>query len=78
MVFEDIPGYQLTRVYGFSLLDNTVRRTAHGGSNGTSFNGPSFRVIFNNTSDLAVGDIVEMVGVFSAIDFKDAGWGYLI
>ena len=75
MIFDDILGSELARVPGYPTLDKEVRRVAYGPNNLAHFMGPSFRVMFSDTSTLAVGDKIEMDGIVSGIDFKDGGWG---
>lgn len=75
MIFDDILGSELARVPGYSTLDKEVRRVAYGPNNSAHFMGPSFRVMFSDTSTLAVGDKIEMNGIVSGIDFRNGGWG---
>lgn len=75
MILDDILGSELARVPGYPTLDKVVRRVAHGQNNGAQFIGPSFRIMFSDTSTLAVGDKIVMDGRVSGIDFRNGGWG---
>ncbi len=75
MIFDDILGSELARVPGYPTLDKEVRRVAYGPNNLANFMGPSFRIMFSDTSTLAVGDKIEMDGIVSGIDFRNGGWG---
>lgn len=75
MILDDILGSELARVPGYHTLDKVVRRVAHGQNNGAQFIGPSFRIMFSDTSTLAVGDKIVMDGRISGIDFRNGGWG---